>query len=117
MLVGLGKNYGKILGIIVVLFSVLVITLHIQEVAAHQTFAPARTLSPNELMVACGSDGDGDGVCDEWEKGDTLEINFPPGTTTYVYDCIAEGEGPNCVSPENMNIIIFQKFISSLVGC
>lgn len=72
--------------------SVTYTTGQIQIINEEQAISPLPN-KINSVLYSCssfGGDSDGDGLCANWEKGSTLEVEFPAGSSVkYVFSCTA----------------------------
>jgi hypothetical protein len=80
-------------------------TATIQSASGNPAFSNRR--SDNTWQACPSGDTDLDGLCNSWEKGTTLEINYPAGTKNYTYNC-----NPAC-SPNHKDIFIEVDYMTS----
>jgi hypothetical protein len=80
-------------------------TATIQSAAGNPAFSNRR--SDNTWQACPSGDTDLDGLCNSWEKGTTLEIDYPAGTKNYIYNC-----NPEC-SPNHKDIFIEVDYMTS----
>ena len=52
--------------------------------------------SDNDYANCTNDDQDGDGICDSWENSTSLTVNYPPGTSSYSFQCGDSTINPPC---------------------
>lgn len=82
-------------------------TATIQSAAGNPTFANRKSDNTWQACPPTDGDTDLDGLCNSWEKGATLEINYPAGTKTFIYNC-----NPEC-SANHKDIFIEVDYMTS----
>ena len=80
-------------------FTILVVT-SASQASAHMDDRLLNTVLAPVACTGLGGDTDDDNICDNWEPGTNMDVNYPAvGSNHYIYHCDADPSSSDSVCP------------------